>query len=507
MNKNLLILAILLLSMQASAHVITWQYNSTEDISARPVAVDINSDHRIEILLAANDVITVINATGKALYSFKVPEPITSGITVEDINGDGSREILFGAGDSLYALSATGDLLWKYETDGKVTSTPQVLLPSMDKKYLHAAEIVFGSWDKNFYYLGADGKKIWSFATGGEIRYAPVIGDAEANGRPEVVFGSFGNKVYGIDRPEGRIWLYALRSQISSEPRVGYVNGSGRQEILVATENGMVVSIYSSITDSKMVESWNQTRPGVAANLELLNTTGNKRPEVVYGLSTSGYYTDENALYILNGHGTVLVKYSVDGKILSAPSAADTGGDHKLETVFATEKGIVYAINSTGYAVWSYNINETAKYILTSDLNNDKISEVIVASERTLYLLALPNYSTQSSSPPTSMPLSNESVPDVSSSQSDVPFQSVPLLNESRLTEAEALYNYTRAEYAGVDAKKDALPILFYTALIILSMALIRRSAEKKEGYKELYEHRKILLARKAFLLGKARTE
>jgi len=47
--------------------------------------------------------------------------------------------------------------------------------------------------------------------------------------------------------------------------------------------------------------------------------------------------------------------------------------------------------------------------------------------------------------------------------------------------------------------------IVVYTISIIMSMTLIRRTAEKREGYTELFEHKKILLARKAFLLGKAR--
>ena len=61
------------------------------------------------------------------------------------------------------------------------------------------------------------------------------------------------------------------------------------------------------------------------------------------------------------------------------------------------------------------------------------------------------------------------------------------------------------AWYAGAAAEKGTPLIVIYTISIIMSMTLIRRTAEKREGYTELFEHKKILLARKAFLLGKAR--
>ena len=93
---------------------------------------------------------------------------------------------------------------WEFLTGGWVDSSPALA---------NDGAIYFGSWDKSFYALNADGTKRWQFTTPGEIVSSPAIG---ADGT--IYFGSHDRKFYAL-APDGRKkWEFATGGPIISSP-------------------------------------------------------------------------------------------------------------------------------------------------------------------------------------------------------------------------------------------------------------------------------------------------
>jgi len=80
--------------------------------------------------------------------------------------------------------------------------------------------LYFGSWDKSFYALSADGVKKWSFLTAGEIVSSPAIGADDA-----IYFGSHDHKFYCLAPDGKKNWEYATGAPIISSPCINEEGG------------------------------------------------------------------------------------------------------------------------------------------------------------------------------------------------------------------------------------------------------------------------------------------
>ncbi len=80
---------------------------------------------------------------------------------------------------------------------------------------------------------------------------------------------------------------------------------------------------------------------------------------------------------------TVLWNYSTGGRIASPPILVDLDrlGDGRLETVFGSYDGYVYAIDPEGELLWRAFLVGGVNGVSASDLDGDGIPEVLVASE------------------------------------------------------------------------------------------------------------------------------
>jgi len=113
----------------------------------------------------------------------------------------------FGSRDrKFYAVGADGKKRWEFQTGAWVDSSPALA---------HDGTVYFGSWDKNLYALSADGKKQWQFSTPGEIVSSPAIG---ADGT--IYFGSHDRKFYALGPDGHKKWEFATDGPIVSSPAV-----------------------------------------------------------------------------------------------------------------------------------------------------------------------------------------------------------------------------------------------------------------------------------------------
>ncbi|MHC1750146.1 MAG: PQQ-binding-like beta-propeller repeat protein [Cellulosilyticaceae bacterium] len=118
-------------------------------------------------------------------------------------------------------------LKWIFETNNMVQSTPTY----------DANKIYVGSEDNYIYCINADnGKKIWSYRTGGDIISKPAIG--KINMQNIVVIGSSGGSVYALDSETGeKVWASGIGESVLSDPLIA------SNTIFIGTGDGKIYAL------------------------------------------------------------------------------------------------------------------------------------------------------------------------------------------------------------------------------------------------------------------------
>ena len=105
-----------------------WTYSTGGPINAPPLMADVDSDGKLEVIVASEDnSIYILRATtGSLLWKFSAKGPLLGPPVIGDLDKDGDLDIVFGCrGDFIYALEGKeGKLLWKYLCGGAMVSAP-----------------------------------------------------------------------------------------------------------------------------------------------------------------------------------------------------------------------------------------------------------------------------------------------------------------------------------------------------------------------------------------------
>ena len=129
--------------------------------------------------------------TGKHEWTQQFGGAVKGGISFMDCNDS----VVFGSFDySLYCVHVpTGDLNWTFPTRHLLYSTPCVM----------GDQIFFGSIDKWFYHLDADGNLMGKFETGGRI-----FTDAIVYKTPYILFISNDMRMYFYNWKEKKVTMF-----------------------------------------------------------------------------------------------------------------------------------------------------------------------------------------------------------------------------------------------------------------------------------------------------------
>ena len=301
-----------------------------------------------------------------------------------DINGDGKTEILFCYDHNLMAVSGTdGTTLWEFNADLRAT-TP--LIVNIDGK----PTIFVATNDGKAYMLnGADGSIVWSTrlspgASNNMGLNAPVAKDVDDDSMVEIFFGTVGGVIYALKGDGVYLWSYSLPDgdYTTSAPAIGDIDGDGKDEVVVHTIHGRVIAL-DAITGSKewefyRPENWGRSSPSLG------DIDGDGDLEIAVA---TDIHSPSDALYMLDGNGTVLWQFPTGVYSDMTPIIIDVDYDGQKEVLFGTSWGdeAFYCLNALdGSVEWrieypGYNPGFASPSV--ADIDDDGYLEVIIAAQ------------------------------------------------------------------------------------------------------------------------------
>ncbi|MCH7492760.1 S8 family serine peptidase [Patescibacteria group bacterium] len=265
-----------------------------------------------------------------------------------NLDADAALEIIITVKDNVYAFYQNGSTVpgWPLSVNG-FTSAAMPITGSFDDD--PEPEIVFGTmiWtgggdDENMLYVvNHNGSDVsgWPIPLPGDISHAAAVGDIDNDGFDDIVVG------------------------------IGSIDGA-TNKVMAFDKNGDILAGW----DDKTLDA-NTFISDKSPIIADLNQDGNN--EVI--LAGNGQ------VYIWNGdgsdYGACTISPPADNNILTAAAVANIAGDDKLEIVFGSTNGLMYALNDNCIAVSGWPVNHPSlgpETPVIGDLDNDGDMEIVM---------------------------------------------------------------------------------------------------------------------------------
>ena len=346
----------------------TWQLPTGVIQWGHLTAADLDGDGTEEVIAGdqAGTVWAVNAATGRPLWTTRVPAAVDAPVTVADTDGNGAAELFVGLGSlsverqhgGLIALSAAGTPLWGRQfTD------------------------IFSNWHPE-----------WGTRPDGfnEILVtAPQVGDVDGDGRADLVVAPQDNRVYVLDPATGqdRAWWrdprqvffpgpgYWVDDAVFSTPIVADIDADGRDEIVVgvAGSPGGPVDVGGGVLkaiefdNGQPTTKWTWAADDIIASPPVLaDVDGDGRPELVVGAGYDWVASDRSRqdwkrIHVIDpATGQRKWFAETNGATYQQPAVADVDGDGTPEILATTDPraplsgdGRVHAITNGGRVKWA----------------------------------------------------------------------------------------------------------------------------------------------------------
>ncbi|NOZ21188.1 MAG: hypothetical protein GXP25_08865 [Planctomycetes bacterium] len=196
------------------------------------------------------------------------------------------------------------------------------------------------------------GKKVWAFATEGDVR-AIDVADLDGDGKPEIVFGCDDEKVRALDYQGKELWSFVCKESYqgtSSRPAVDYVkisdlDGDGEKEIVAGANWVHVLSGDGKLKWEKYMDFRRGRICGDFICGDVADINGDGKQEII-----ALFLTSYPLMQVLNPDGKMIVPadYKEDGHkginvgVPVGVKALDLfgGGKTKEIIVCATKRGL-----------------------------------------------------------------------------------------------------------------------------------------------------------------------
>ena len=384
---------------------------------------DVNGDGELELVTVAANQMHFYHADGSMAFpSQPLPEDTQQRVILEDINGDDSVEIIVGTSNSsnmaVYVYRYDGTLLHSLISSGGPDSS------AWGVSYLGDNRLAVGY---NSISLGMPrGIAVWDLTTDTQQWYyaiGPCLEDvsvADPNNNETYDFvlsvsacntGNSGSGVLGDGTVTEDSELYTivinengyeqLTQSIISEGSGSKVkhsfadlNNDGHTEIIAAITSGGSAQAASQLVvlDSNGTQLYTATfNDGAKLDFLIGNVRDNETKEIIAWDSQAGsLFVFDAALNLIVEQTDIAVTSSLQGFAL-----ADTNGDGNKEIILSDGHQLIVVQGDTLDDDWRYSLGSDIFDILTSDLGNNGLADIVVTS--TLGITSI--FNTQASSP------------------------------------------------------------------------------------------------------------
>ena len=358
---------------------ISWTYSTVNLIDSDPVAVDLDADGTLEVLVGCeNNILYCFDHEGFVEWSYTTDECVLGSPAVADIDKDGDLEILVGTrGSTLYCFDSEGEIEWTFPTIGWAWST--VCLADIDLD--GNLEILFTTKGNMLYCLNSTGSEFWHVDTGNDAEVPPAVGDFDEDGFPDIVVGNHNGRVYCYNSTGHELWnSYAGGGIMNSAFCISDLDGDGHLEIVIGSWDQTVYCFYHNGTLRWSFATGGTIDMSTASCVDLDNDGA---LEVLIG-------SNDNRLHCFDHDGNEEWYYQTSGNVRSSPMVADLDGDNNLDILIPSQDDYLYCLNRTGDFNWSVDLGAAPwEDPCIADLDGDGVLEIIVSGYDNLHCITL----------------------------------------------------------------------------------------------------------------------
>ncbi len=352
---------------------------------APPLALDIDADGRQELAVASRKKLYVLEADGNPATGFPLPleqfgwlaTPLAGGQL--HIEG-GARQVLVFGGESgkLVVLEGGGKVAAGFPLDfkGALAGAPVLADANDDGRN----ELVFATREGQVWLVGGDGRALPGYPTGcGCEASTPVtVGRLKPGGKKLLVFGDSQGRLHAWEAAgrEAAGFPFASGFAIYSQPVLGDLDDDGSFEVLFGSED---FKIYAVRADGKIQAGFPAaTGYRIYSTPALADLDGDGVIEVI---ATSG----DGSLYVFGREGKALAGFpqKIGNRLQSSPVAGDVDGDGRPEIAASGDDGRLWLLKADGkkYAGFPVQPADAAGLSpLLVDLDGDGVVEVVSAN-------------------------------------------------------------------------------------------------------------------------------
>ena len=328
-----------------------WSFKAGEDILMLS-AGDVNNDQSVEVVAVSAKKVYVINAKGGLLKSYPI-DFLVSSIEVADLDGDGVNEIILGSG--FFNTSDVNGSRFDFTNPPTIKEKPAYIY-----KVMHS--------QGEIYVIKGNVAAPVKLASLNDWVRAMHVDDIDENGTNELLVSAGG---VNID--------YVEKVHIEINPDTGnqtYV----RNRTEISTENGSLKILRSNgslRSDFRTTETLWSIASAAMTQGELKNI-----------------FAGGSKVIILNNNATQVssLKPSAGQNISIMDLIPQDMNRDKHKEILASFMGPlssgVYLLNNSGSPIWEYRIDsKNVKGLYTASLDMDPEYEIIIASDKMLYVI------------------------------------------------------------------------------------------------------------------------
>lgn len=331
-----------------------------------------------------------------------------------DGNPDGNKEVVvITSNGNLTALDSTGSTLWTYMMHDPGTNTPACAILDTERS---GKPCIFVPADnqQSVYAFTHDGQTLAGWPVGTNFRFtycSPAIGDINLDGSIEVVVADYSCFVFSWN-PTGD-WKKSGTSNSSflwrnltgtanttisgSSCALGDLDNDPNKILDVAVGSTIPTQafafqgdLWGDFKDVPVYLSgwWKSVACGIESSPAIGDIDGDGKNDIAVGTKNKTETNDGSYMYVWLSGNDSWNSYAIDAEsIYSSPALHDLDGDNKLDIIFGSDSGKLYAINWLGQAIngWKNGIrlNSSGVYAVKSspivgDVTGDGQVDVIV---------------------------------------------------------------------------------------------------------------------------------